>query len=239
MKKCIISLENLVKVYGAGETEIKALDDVNLDINEGEFIAITGESGSGKSTLLNMIGGLDNLTSGKILVDGEDISKLNDNEISIYRRRKTGFIFQYYNLIPILNAEENITMTLDLDAKKVDMNFFKEIVSAFKLENKLKAYPSQLSGGQQQRVSIARAMITKPLIILADEPTGNLDTKNGENIFDLLQTAAHKYNQTLVVVTHNEQIAMKSQRRICLEDGKIKEIVTGGMYNAEVNKAIV
>ncbi len=239
MKKCIIFLENLVKVYGAGETEIKALDDVNLDINEGEFIAITGESGSGKSTLLNMIGGLDNLTSGKILVDGEDISKLNDNEISIYRRRKTGFIFQYYNLIPILNVEENITMTLDLDAKKVDMNFFKEIVSAFKLENKLKAYPSQLSGGQQQRVSIARAMITKPLIILADEPTGNLDTKNGENIFDLLQTAAHKYNQTLVVVTHNEQIAMKAQRRICLEDGKIKEIVTGGMYNAEVNKAIV
>ena len=155
------------------------------------------------------------------------------------RRRKTGFIFQYYNLIPILNVEENITMTLDLDAKKVDMNFFKEIVSAFKLENKLKAYPSQLSGGQQQRVSIARAMITKPLIILADEPTGNLDTKNGENIFDLLQTAAHKYNQTLVVVTHNEQIAMKAQRRICLEDGKIKEIVTGGMYNAEVNKAIV
>lgn len=239
MKKCIISLENLVKVYGADETEIKALDNVNLDINEGEFIAITGESGSGKSTLLNMIGGLDNLTSGKILVDGEDISKLNDNEISIYRRRKTGFIFQYYNLIPILNVEENITMTLDLDAKKVDMNFFKEIVSAFKLENKLKAYPSQLSGGQQQRVSIARAMITKPLIILADEPTGNLDTKNGENIFDLLQTAAHKYNQTLVVVTHNEQIAMKAQRRICLEDGKIKEIVTGGMYNAEVNKAIV
>ena len=203
----ILETNDLRKIYGSGDTEVKALDGVNLRVENGEFVAIVGTSGSGKSTLLHMLGGLDRPTSGSVIVDGKDIFRLKDEALTIFRRRKIGFVFQSYNLVPVLNVYENIVLPIQLDGRRVDENFIGKIVKTLGLDGRLDALPSQLSGGQQQRVAIARALAAKPAIILADEPTGNLDSKTSQDVLGLLKVTSQKFSQTIVMITHNEEIA--------------------------------
>lgn len=217
----ILKTKELSKHYGSGENMVKALDKADIEIARGEFIAIVGKSGSGKSTLLNMLGGLDNPTSGQVIIDGENIANLSEENLAVFRRRKIGFIFQSFNLVSSLNVWENIVLPIGLDNKKVDKRFLQDIVETLGLTKKIKNLPNTLSGGQQQRVAIARAIASKPAIILADEPTGNLDTKTGDEVIALLKASAKKYGQTLVVITHNEDIAQIADRIILIEDGKV------------------
>lgn len=217
----ILKIENLSKVYGKGETAVKALDNVSFSVKKGEFVAIIGPSGSGKSTLLHLLGGVDRPTSGKVFVDNTDIYQLNETQLAIFRRRQIGLIYQFYNLIPILTVEENITLPMLLDGHKVDSKHFNDIVSILGLRERLNHLPNQLSGGQQQRVSIGRALISNPALMLADEPTGNLDSKNSKEIVDLLKMFNKTYNQTLIVITHDERIALQADRVISIEDGRI------------------
>ena len=217
----ILKTDNLCKYYGAGDNLVKAVDCIDLAIIQGEFISIVGKSGSGKSTLLHMLGALDNPTSGSVWLDGENISSFKENRLSQIRRRKIGFIFQSYNLIPSLNVWENIVLPLGLDNKEVDTAFIQDIVKTLGLDNKVKNLPNTLSGGQQQRCAIARAIAANPSIILADEPTGNLDTKTGDEVMALLKASAKKYGQTLVVITHNEEIAQMADRTVMIADGKV------------------
>ncbi|WP_339148696.1 MULTISPECIES: ABC transporter ATP-binding protein [unclassified Sutcliffiella] len=217
----ILQIENLSKVYGNGDTAVKALDDVSFSVKKGEFVAIIGPSGSGKSTLLHLLGGVDRPSSGKVLVDNTDIYQLNETQLAIFRRRQIGLIYQFYNLIPILTVEENMTLPLLLDEHKVDQKQFQEISSTLGLTHRLNHLPNQLSGGQQQRVSIGRALISNPAIILADEPTGNLDSKNSGEIMELLKMFNKTYNQTLIVITHDERIALQADRVIEINDGKV------------------
>jgi putative ABC transport system ATP-binding protein len=217
----ILKIENLSKVYGKGETAVKALDNISFSVKKGDFVAIIGPSGSGKSTLLHLLGGVDHPSSGKVLVDNTDIYKLNETQLAIFRRRQLGLIYQFYNLIPILTVKENITLPLLLDEHKVDKKQFKDIVDILGLNQRLNHLPNQLSGGQQQRVSIGRALISNPAIMLADEPTGNLDSKNGSEIMELLKMFNKTFNQTLIVITHDERIALQADRIIAIEDGRI------------------
>ena len=217
----ILEAKNLVKVYGQGENSVHALAGVNLEVNKGEFMAIVGTSGSGKSTLLHMLGGLDRPTSGDVIIDGIPVFGLKDDELTIFRRRKIGFIFQAYNLVPVLNVYENIVLPLELDGEKVDKEFVDEIIDTLMLTSKKEVLPNQLSGGQQQRVAIARALAFRPAIILADEPTGNLDSKTGQDVLSLLKVSAEKYGQTIVMITHNDEIAQMADRTIRIEDGRI------------------
>lgn len=219
----ILRIEHLSKVYGSGDTVVKALNDVSFSVEKGEFVAIIGPSGSGKSTLLHMLGGVDRPTSGKVLVDNTDIYNLDETQLAIFRRRQIGLIYQFYNLIPVLNVEENITLPLLLDGHKVDKKQFDEIIKILNLEKRLNHLPNQLSGGQQQRVSIGRALISNPAIMLADEPTGNLDSKNSSEIVDLLKMFNKTFNQTLIIITHDERIALQADRIIAIEDGEIKK----------------
>lgn len=221
----ILKVENLTKVYGKGESEVIALDHVTFSVERGEFVAIVGASGSGKSTLLHLIGGVDRPTEGKVYIDGKNIYSLNDDNLAIFRRRQIGLIYQFYNLIPILNVEENITLPLDLDNRKPDKNNLNNLLNLLGLTNRRKHLPNQLSGGQQQRTSIGRALITNPTIILADEPTGNLDSKASDDIVELLIKSNKEYSQTIVLITHNMEIAKCADRIIKIEDGKIvKEV---------------
>lgn len=217
----ILKTSHLKKFYGSGETQTKALDDVNLTINKGEFVAIVGSSGSGKSTLLHMMGGLDRPTEGKVAVDGKELSALNDEELTIFRRRKIGFVFQNYNLIPVLNVYENIVLPIQLDGNREDKDFIKLILTTLGLNQKMNNLPNNLSGGQQQRVAIARALSAKPAIILADEPTGNLDSKSSQDVMGLLKVSSEKFLQTIVMITHNEEIAQMADRIVRIEDGRI------------------
>lgn len=217
----ILQIENLSKVYGKGETAVKALDNVSFSIKKGEFVAIIGPSGSGKSTLLHLLGGVDRPSSGKVLIDNTDIYDLNETQLAIFRRRQIGLIYQFYNLIPILTVEENITLPMLLDEHKVDPKQLENIVKILGLEKRLNHLPNQLSGGQQQRVSIGRALISNPAIMLADEPTGNLDSKNSSEIIELLKMFNKTYNQTLIVITHDDRIALQADRVISIEDGRI------------------
>lgn len=217
----ILKVENLSKVYGKGDTAKKALDNVSLSINKGEFVAIIGPSGSGKSTLLHLLGGVDRPSNGCVFIDGTNIYNLNETQLAIFRRRQIGLIYQFYNLIPVLTVEENITLPLLLDGHKVDKQQFNKIVESLNLQNRLSYLPNQLSGGQQQRVSIGRALINNPALMLADEPTGNLDSKNSAEIVDLLKMFNKTYKQTLVMITHDEQIALQADRIITITDGKI------------------
>ena len=219
----ILETENLKKYYGSGDTQVRALDGVDLTIEEGEFAAVVGTSGSGKSTLLHMLGGLDYATSGIVTVAGRKIFELNENDLTIFRRRQIGFIFQSYNLVPILSVHENIVLPMELDGRGVDKAFMQDIVRCLGLENKLDNLPGQLSGGQQQRVAIARALVTKPAIILADEPTGNLDSKTTQEVLGLLKLTGERFHQTIVMITHNEALAQLCDRVIHIEDGKIVE----------------
>ncbi|MBS5806138.1 MAG: ABC transporter ATP-binding protein [Firmicutes bacterium] len=221
----ILKVENLTKVYGKGESEVIALDHVTFSVERGEFVAIVGASGSGKSTLLHLIGGVDRPTEGKVYIDGKNIYSLNDDNLAIFRRRQIGLIYQFYNLIPILNVEENITLPLDLDNRKPDKNNLNNLLNLLGLTNRRKHLPNQLSGGQQQRTSIGRALITNPTIILADEPTGNLDSKASDDIVELLIKSNKEYSQTIILITHNMEIAKCADRIIKIEDGKIvKEV---------------
>ncbi len=217
----ILKVENLNKIYGKGENEVKAVNDISFSVEKGEFVAIVGASGSGKSTLLHLLGGVDRPTSGKVFIDGQDIYKLNDDQLAIFRRRQVGLIYQFYNLIPILNVEENITLPCNLDGKEVKRERLDEVLRTLKLENRSKHLPNELSGGQQQRVSIGRAIINNPAIMLADEPTGNLDSKASEEIISLLRLSNKKYNQTVIVITHDEKIALEADRVITIDDGRI------------------
>ncbi len=217
----ILHTEDLRKIYGSGDTEVRALDGVELSVENGEFVAVVGTSGSGKSTLLHMLGGLDRPTSGKVFVDGKDIFALKDDELTIFRRRKIGFVFQAYNLVPVLNVYENIVLPIELDGGRIDAGYVDEIVRTLGLESKLQNLPGQLSGGQQQRVAIARALATKPAIILADEPTGNLDSRTSQDVLGLMKVTGEKFAQTIVMITHNEEIAQLAQRIIRIEDGCI------------------
>lgn len=217
----ILETINLKKYFGKEPNITKALDGISLSIQEGEFVAIIGTSGSGKSTLLNMMGGLDKPTSGKVVVDGKDLSTLEDEELTIFRRRKVGFIFQNYNLVPVLNVYENIVLPVELDGKTVDNNFMDEVIETLGIKNKLQNMPNNLSGGQQQRVAIARALVTKPTIILADEPTGNLDSKTSKDFLELLKLSSKKFRQTIVMITHDIEISKLADRIIRIEDGKI------------------
>lgn len=217
----ILRVENLSKVYGEGENQVQALKEVNLSIDEGEFVVIIGASGSGKSTLLHLLGGLDRPSSGKVIIDGKSIYDYNDDDLSIFRRRKVGFIFQFFNLIPVLDVEENIALPVVLDNEKVDEVYLNEIIGILNLDQRRGHLPSQLSGGQQQRVSIGRALINKPSIVLADEPTGNLDSKNTREVIDLLKFTAKKLHQTLILITHDPAIAAMAERVITIEDGQI------------------
>ena len=217
----ILQTEGLKKYYGAGDTEVRALDGVDLAVERGEFVAIVGTSGSGKSTLLHMLGGLDRPTAGKVTVDGKDIFALKDEELTIFRRRKIGFVFQSYNLVPVLSVWENIVLPIQLDGRAVDETFVREVVATLGLEKKLQSLPSQLSGGQQQRVAIARALATKPAILLADEPTGNLDSKTSQDVLGLMKVTSQKFGQTMVMITHNEEIAQLAGRIVRIEDGRI------------------
>ncbi|AUA35738.1 ABC transporter ATP-binding protein [Clostridioides difficile] len=218
----ILEILNLGKIYGKKETAVHALKDANLKINKGEFVAIIGPSGSGKSTFLHLVGGLERPSSGTIKVDGKDICCLSDKKLAKYRRQKVGFVFQQYNLIPVLNVKENIELPLKLDNKKVDEEYIEDIINLLGLSERKNHLPNQLSGGQQQRVAIARALSAKPSIILADEPTGNLDSKTTEEVMDLLKSSIKKYNQTLIIITHNENIARKADRIISIIDGELK-----------------
>ena len=217
----ILRAENLTKKYGKGESEVVAVDNVSFSVEKGEFLAIVGSSGSGKSTLLHLLGGVDRPTSGKVYVDGKDIYSLNDDNLAIFRRRQVGIIYQFYNLIPILNVEENITIPCDLDGNKVDEKRLNELLKSLGLENRRKHLPNELSGGQQQRVSIGRAMINNPAIILADEPTGNLDSKSSEEIVEIIKMTNKKYKQTIIMITHNLEIANQADRVLTIEDGRI------------------
>ena len=217
----ILQTESLKKYYGTGDTEVRALDGVDLTVERGEFVAIVGTSGSGKSTLLHMLGGLDRPTAGKVTVDGKDIFALKDEELTIFRRRKIGFVFQSYNLVPVLSVWENIVLPIQLDGRAVDEAFVREVVATLGLEKKLQNLPNQLSGGQQQRVAIARALATKPAILLADEPTGNLDSKTSQDVLGLMKVTSQKFGQTMVMITHNEEIAQLADRIVRIEDGRI------------------
>ena len=217
----ILKVENLTKIYGESSNKVVALDNVSFSVEKGEFVAIVGASGSGKSTLLHLIGGVDRPTSGKVYIDGKDIYSLNDDKLAIFRRRQVGLVYQFYNLIPILNVEENITLPLDLDNRKVDDKYLKQLLELLGLENRKKHLPNQLSGGQQQRTSIGRALITNPTIVLADEPTGNLDSKSSDEIVSLLKKSNKEYKQTIIMITHNMEIAKCADRIIKIEDGKI------------------
>lgn len=217
----ILKVENLKRVYGTGASKVVALDDVSFTVEKGEFVSIVGASGSGKSTLLHLIGGVDRPTSGKVFINDEDIYKLNNDDLAIFRRRQIGLIYQFYNLIPILNVIENISLPLELDGRKPDKNDLNEMLELLGLENRKSHLPSQLSGGEQQRVSIGRALITRPSLILADEPTGNLDSKASEEIVSLLKKTNKKYNQTIIMITHNLEIAKMTDRIITIEDGRI------------------
>jgi len=217
----ILTSTNLCKRYGSGENEVKALDNVSIDIKDGEFVSIIGTSGSGKSTLLNMLGGLDRPTSGSVSVSGKEIFEMNDEELTVFRRRNIGFVFQNYNLVPVLNAYENIVLPIELDGAEIDRPYVDLIIKTLGLENKLNSMPNQLSGGQQQRVAIARALSSKPEIILADEPTGNLDSKTGMDVISLLKVTSREFNQTIVMITHNENIALMADRMIRIEDGRV------------------
>lgn len=219
----ILQTTELKKYYGTKPNITKALDGVNLSVEQGEFVAIVGTSGSGKSTLLNMIGGLDVPTSGKVIVDGRDLSTLKDEQLTIFRRRKIGFIFQNYNLVPVLNVYENIVLPVELDGNKVDKKFMKEVVQMLGLEDKLNNMPNNLSGGQQQRVAIARALVSKPAIVLADEPTGNLDSRTSSDVLGLLKVTSQKFHQTIVMITHNNEIAQLAGCIIRIEDGRISK----------------
>lgn len=218
---CILKTENLVKIYGEEPNVVKALDGISIDVNEGEFVAIVGTSGSGKSTLLNMLGGLDKPTSGETIINNKRLSSMKDEELTIFRRRSIGFIFQNYNLVPILNVYENIVLPIELDGTKIDKQYVDSIIDTLGLKEKLSNMPNNLSGGQQQRVAIARALATKPSIILADEPTGNLDSKTSMDVIGLLKTTSKKFNQTMVMITHNEEIAQLADRIVRIEDGKV------------------
>ena len=217
----ILQTTDLKKYYGIEPNITKALDGVSLSVDHGEFIAIVGTSGSGKSTLLNMIGGLDVPTSGKVIVDGRDLSTLKDEQLTIFRRRKIGFIFQNYNLVPVLNVYENIVLPVELDGDQVDNKYMQEVVQMLDLEDKLNNMPNNLSGGQQQRVAIARALVSKPAIVLADEPTGNLDSRTSTDVLGLLKVSSQKFHQTLIMITHNNEIAQLADRIVRIEDGKI------------------
>ncbi|MBL4934074.1 MULTISPECIES: ABC transporter ATP-binding protein [Clostridium] len=217
----VVKIENLNKTYGKGENKVEALRNVNLSINKGEFVAIVGASGSGKSTLLHLLGGLDKPTSGKVVIDGESIYDYKEENLAIFRRRKIGFIFQFFNLIPVLDVEENISLPALLDNDKVDKKYLDEIVELLGLKERIRHLPSELSGGQQQRVSIGRALLNKPSIVLADEPTGNLDSKNSKEVIELLKFTARKYNQTLILITHDVNIASMADRVITIQDGEI------------------
>lgn len=219
----ILQASNLTKIYGSGENEVHALDGVNFSVEKGEFVAIVGTSGSGKSTLLHMLGGLDRPTGGSVEVDGKEIFSLKDEELTIFRRRKIGFVFQNYNLVPVLNVYENIVLPVQLDGKTPDASYIDSIIETLGLERKLENLPNNLSGGQQQRVAIARALASKPAIILADEPTGNLDSKTSQDVLGLLKVTSQKYGQTIVMITHNEEIAQLADRIVRIEDGKIVE----------------
>ena len=217
----ILETHDLKKYYGAGDTQVKALDGVDLSIEQGEFVAIVGTSGSGKSTLLHMLGGLDRPTSGTVTVDGRDIFTLKDEALTIFRRRKIGFVFQSYNLVPVLSVWENIVLPVELDGAKVDESYVQEVIATLGLGKKLQNLPNQLSGGQQQRVAIARALATKPAILLADEPTGNLDSKTSQDVLSLMKVTGQKFAQTMVMITHNEEIAQMADRIVRIEDGRI------------------
>lgn len=217
----ILKVENLCKVYGKGENQVKALDNVSFSVSKGEFVAIIGPSGSGKSTLLHIIGGVDKPTSGKVYMDGCDVYSQNDEQLAVFRRRQVGLIYQFYNLIPVLNVRENITLPVLMDGRKVDEERLGELISTLGLKGREKHLPNELSGGQQQRVSIGRALMTAPAVVLADEPTGNLDSKNSREIVELLKLSNKKYNQTLIVITHDENIALQADRIISIEDGSV------------------
>ena len=217
----ILRVENLKKIYGKGENEVRAVDNISFSVEKGEFIAIIGASGSGKSTLLHLLGGVDRPTSGKVYIDGKDIYALNDEKLAIFRRRQVGLIYQFYNLIPILNVEENIKLPCDLDGKEISQERLNELLKTLNLEKRRTHLPNELSGGQQQRVSIGRAIINNPAILLADEPTGNLDSKASEEIISLLRLSNQKYKQTVIVITHDEKIALEADRIITIGDGKI------------------
>lgn len=219
----ILKVENLTKSYGSGENLVHAVDDVSFSVEKGEFVAIVGASGSGKSTLLHLIGGVDRPTSGKIFVDGNDISKMNDDKLAVFRRRQVGIVYQFYNLIPILTVEENITLPCDLDGRGVDRERLEMILDSFGLRARRKHLPNQLSGGQQQRTSIARALINNPSLVLADEPTGNLDSKSSDEVMSMLKMCNQSYGQTVIMITHNLDIAKQADRIITISDGKIVE----------------
>ena len=217
----ILETKDLKKIYGAGDTEVRALDGVNLTVEKGEFVAVVGTSGSGKSTLLHMLGGLDRPTSGTVTVDGREIFALKDEELTIFRRRKIGFVFQNYNLVPVLNVYENIVLPIQLDGRAEDKDYVDQIIETLGLEKKLRNLPNNLSGGQQQRVAIARALAAKPAILLADEPTGNLDSKTSQDVMGLLKVTSQRFAQTIVMITHNEEIAQMADRIVRIEDGRI------------------
>lgn len=217
----ILKTSNLKKYYGSNDTLVKALDGVDLSVERGDFVAVVGTSGSGKSTLLHMLGGLDRPTSGKVEVDGKDISRLKDEELTVFRRRKIGFVFQSYNLVPVLNVYENIVLPIELDGNRIDKRFIEDIIEELGLEEKRYSLPSQLSGGQQQRVAIARALGAKPAILLCDEPTGNLDSVTSQDVLSLLKVSAERFGQTVVMITHNEEIAQLADRIVRIEDGRI------------------
>ena len=217
----ILQTQNLKKLYGSGTNIVHALDGINLSVEKGEFVAVVGTAGSGKSTLLHMLGGLDRPTGGKVFVDGKDIFSLKEEALTIFRRRKIGFVFQNYNLVPVLNVYENIVLPIELDGKKIDRTFVQNILETLGLHDRQDALPSQLSGGQQQRVAIARALASSPAIILADEPTGNLDSKTSQDVLSLLKVTSQKFSQTMVMITHNEEIAQMADRIVRIEDGKI------------------
>ena len=217
----ILKVENLSKIYGKGENQVKAVDNISFSVEKGEFVAIIGASGSGKSTLLHMLGGVDRPTSGKVYIEGKDIYSLNDDNLAIFRRRQVGLIYQFYNLIPVLNVVENITLPCNLDGKEINQKRLDDLLHTLGLENRKNNLPNQLSGGQQQRVSIGRAMMNEPAIMLADEPTGNLDSKASEEIVSLLKLSNKKYNQTVIIITHDEKIALEADRIITIDDGKI------------------
>ena len=217
----ILRVENLTKVYGKGENEVRALDGVSFSVEKGEFIAVIGPSGSGKSTLLHILGGVDRPTSGRVLMDGRDVYAQNEEQLAIFRRRQVGLIYQFYNLIPVLNVTENITLPVLMDGQRVNSDRLKELITTLKLDGRENHLPNQLSGGKQQRVSIGRALMNAPAVVLADEPTGNLDSKNSKEIVDLLKISNEKYGQTLIVITHDESIALQADRIISIDDGKI------------------
>ena len=217
----ILRVEHLSKIYGKGENEVRALDDVSFSVEKGQFVAIIGPSGSGKSTLLHILGGVDRPTSGKVFLEGQNVFTQNEDQLAIFRRRQVGLIYQFYNLIPVLNVTENITLPVLMDGRKVNQDRLKELLTTLNLKGREKHLPNQLSGGQQQRVSIGRALMNSPAVVLADEPTGNLDSKNSQEIVELLKLSNRQYGQTLIVITHDESIALQADRIITIEDGKI------------------